>query len=175
MIDSWSLRSRVIDTPRELLRFIFRERELLAGNIGFQFAAGCSLLRHERKLDRAAPDLLSHSDRRKSAVQQPNVVWNHVPRRFARQIWVFGYYVARHVRPNARQRLVFMGSIVTAERHDKPLRIRSRCSCTRVFDLLRIARAGITTCNWITKTAIVINVASFLRLRRPACIFNSCF
>jgi len=57
----------VIDTPRELLRFISRERELLAGDIGFQFAADRSLLRHERELSRAAPDLLSRSDRRETA------------------------------------------------------------------------------------------------------------
>jgi hypothetical protein len=60
--------SGVIDTSRELLRFISRERELLAGDIGFQFATDRSLLhRHERELTRAALDLLSRSDRRETA------------------------------------------------------------------------------------------------------------
>jgi len=61
-------------------------------------------------------------------------------------------------------RFIFTSSVVTSgpcDGEDKPLRIRSRC--TRASDSLRIVRAGITTCNWIMKAAIVINVASFLR------------
>jgi len=119
-------------------------------------------------------------------------VKSFVLRRFACRIWAFGILCRATRSPRAEKGaegeegselapFLRVSVVISRSRdgEDKPLRIRSRC--TRASDLLRIVRAGITTCNWIMKAAIVINVASFLRLAGPllavsvSCIFNSCF